>query len=94
MTALNKRWLVVSFLAAACAGAAARPLIVPGAHATAPVSRCDWRYLKDMDDPEVPQGTDGRYPMSEEWTAMSQAGYRLVATQHFYYLFERCDGAP
>ena len=86
---MKNGWLAFSLLAAACAGAVARPVLFPSAGADAPAERCEWRYLADGSGPELPEGMDNR-PMSAEWAALSQAGYRLAAGASGLYVFERC----
>jgi hypothetical protein len=38
---------------------------------------CVWSYITDGGSPEL--GTRGKVKMDEEWKAMSQGGWRLVA---------------
>lgn len=89
MEALHAEWMV-GFLvvAAACVGAAARPVIFPVAGAAAPAEKCDWRYLASGLD--IPEGSENK-PMDAEWSAMSNAGYHLVAPiGTTVFVFERC----
>lgn len=91
---MRNGWLAFSLLAAACVGAAARPVIFPAAGAAAPTERCDWRYIAESGEPSIPEAADSK-PMSQEWTTMSAAGYRLVAIRsnsgnNVGYIFERC----
>ncbi len=87
---MRNGWLAFSLLAAACVGAAARPVIFPVATAAAPTERCDWRYVSDAPNPELPTA-DGRGAMDEEWAAVGAAGYHLAAAlSESVYVFERC----
>jgi len=85
---MRNGWMAFSLLAAACVGAAARPVIFPSAGAAAPTERCDWRYLVDSGGLELP-GADGSGEMNEKWAALSAAGYHL-ATGDGVFVFERC----
>jgi len=82
--------LALALLIAACAGAVVRPIFIPPASAE-PGRQCDWRYLIDQSAPNIPEESSTE-PMSPEWMAMGKAGYRVVASQDAFYLFERCVG--
>lgn len=86
---MRNGWLAFSLLAAACVGAAARPVIFPVAGAAAPTERCDWRTLKTFN---VPKGAENE-PMGEDWSALSDAGYHVAATSGALTVFERCAPA-
>ncbi len=87
---MRNGWLAFSLLAAACVGAAARPVIFPVAGAAASAERCEWRYLSDTAHPEIPTA-EGNGAMDQEWAALSAAGYHLAATlSEAVYVFERC----
>jgi hypothetical protein len=88
---MKNGWLAFSLLAAACAGAAVRPVIFPAANANAEpaAEHCDWRALTDNGSPEIPESLKNT-PMGEEWTALGKAGYRLVHSEGAFYVFERC----
>lgn len=91
---MKNGWLAFSLLCAACVGAVARPMVFPTATAAAPTQRCDWRYLSDGSNPEIPSA-DGRGVMDAEWAALSAEGYHLVTTDaNLAYVFERCVPSP
>lgn len=87
---MRNGWLAFALLSAACVGAAVRPVVFPAATAQAPREKCEWRYLQDGHDPEIPQEQEAT-PMGQAWAAMGAAGYRLAGQGLMGgYIFERC----
>ena len=82
---MRNGWLAFSLLAAACVGAATRPVIFPVAGAAAPAERCDWRFNFDRSAPNIPDAK-GVGEMDENYVALSMAGYHYVGPGWF----ERC----
>jgi hypothetical protein len=89
---MKNGWLAFSLLAAACAGAVARPVLFPAVSAEPGAERCEYRYLLEAGKPNIPDSAVDE-PMGGQWAALGQAGYHVAAMDGGFYLFERCLAA-
>jgi len=63
--------------------------IISTAKAESNAKQCVWSYIKDGASPEI--GEAGRIQMDEEWTKMSNGGWKLKATHGQFWVFEKCS---
>ena len=63
--------------------------IISIAKAESKSKQCVWSYVKDSNGPEI--GEVGKIEMDEDWTKMSNGGWKLITNNGQFWVFEKCS---
>ena len=63
--------------------------IISTANAESKAKQCVWSYINDKGAPNI--GEAGKIEMDEDWTKMSNSGWKLKLCSGNIWVFEKCE---